>query len=687
MRTPLLAALFAGLTLFGVAGSWLRGQVVLSNDSVLLLTEDFTGELGTGAGEVSWAGSGGFAAVGGDRTVQIGGSPTEINWDAPNFIGLGRTLILGDPNADGTLIWDKAINLGNANRRIRVLHGSGNTGRADARLDKALRGETLSIEGDGRLDITGNNPQLRRTVFIYGAELRLNASGRLGALRFIQVYRGGAFTLDNAGTSNAATGGLYLADRLADSLLNVRLDAGTFRYIGQHGAGNSIESFLGIDFSSGSNTIDIVNHRTDFFSEVRVKRLRVMSLSATVNFISSSGVSDFGDGARFRIEDSLTLTNDILPYATVNGADWASVNSENGIISYGGYNTDAQTNWNSASINGSPTASQVLNSNRSLNSLRLTGGIYVDLAGRTLALNAGALLSTGAIDNTINGGVLSLASNAYMHGYNTGGSGLTISSVIRGTRLTKTGPGSLTFSGTAANALNSGVYVNEGLLILNKSSGVAAISSQVGWRLTIGDGGHSASVRLNRGEQIANGADVWLQGGFADPARHVWHEAVLQFNGAGEEGITETFRTLDVQGIGVIDFQGGTLGAPNFLILDDLNVRYGQEGGSVLLVRNWVDFEDRLLVKRTSANLAASLPHIHFEGYAPGAETRDYNVDFWEVVPAPELSSYGALLGTLGLALWLRRRKSAIFSGKSQKANARNEAPPKWEESCPELRR
>jgi len=665
MRTPLLAALFVLLTFFGVTGPLLHGQVVIDNNLVVLLTEDFTGGLGTGAGEVSWAGSGGFAAVGGDRTVQIGGSPVEINWAAPNFVGNGRTLILGDPNADGTLIWDKAINLGAVNRRIRVLHGSGNADRADARFDKALRGTAvLAIEGDGRLEITGDNPNFTRMITVYGAELRLNDNGSLGVLRAIQVYLGGTFTLDNAGTSNAATGGLYLADRFRDSGF-IRLEAGTFRYIGQTGAGDSVEAFARIDLYSGSHTIDIINNRTDFLSEVRVKQFRTMHPNAVLNFISSSGVSGFGDGARLRVETALTLTGGILPYATVNGADWASVNSvsfnEHRIVSYGAYNTEAETSWSMPTINASPTSNQVLSGNRSINSLRLAEGRQIDLAGRTLTIGASALLSTGAANTTISGGMLNLSQWAYVHVYNTDGAGLTISSRIRGRGLTKTGPGQLTLSGTSANAVIGAIYVNEGLLIFQKSAGVAAIHQESAARMEIGDRGHSATVRLDNSEQISNLMRVWLRGGFADPARHVGQgvEGILQFNGAGGVGITETFHTLVVDGRGVIDFQGGTLGAPNFLILNNLNVRHNTEGGSVLLVRNWVDFEDRLLVRRSSANLTASLPHIHFEGYAPGAITRDYDAQFWEVVPAPEPNTYGAILGALGLGLWVRQRRKS----------------------------
>jgi len=663
MRPSLITTILSALIFFGAAGARLCGQIVLNNDLVVLLIEDFTGGIGLGLGQVSWAGSGGFAAVGGDRVVQIGGSPAMINWTAPNFIGNGNTLILGDPNADGTLIWDKALNLGGVNRRIRVLHGAGNSIRADARLDRELRGTRLTFEGDGRIDMTVNNPFLSGIVSIEGAELRLNTNGRLSSIRRLFVSMGGAFVIDNAGTSNSTTGGAYLSDRFNDVAVDIRLNAGLFRYIGQSTAGDSMEELPSLYLEQGSNTIDIINNRAGFFTEVRVKRLNLPHPSVTVNFISSSGVSGFGEDARLKLELPLTMKGGILPYATVSDADWATMNTvssnEHYITAYWDYDTGAQSNWG-ASSNASPTTDQILTANRTLNSLRLTDGRQIDLAGRTLTIGATALLSTGSANNTISAGRLNLSSWAYVHVYNTGGTGLTINSMVLGKGLTKTGPGSLTLSGAINNTIIGSIYVNEGVLILNKSSGVAAIHQSSAARLEIGDRGHSATVRLNNNEQIGNSMTVWLRGGYADPLRHVGlgHEGVLQFNGAGGTGIRETFRNLIVIGRGVIDFQGGTLAAPNYLILDNLDVRYGIEGGSVLLVRDWVEFEDRLLVRRSSVNLTASLPHIHFEGYAPGAVRRDYNTIYWEIVPAPEPRTYGAIFAALGagLCLWSKRR-------------------------------
>gem|GEM_PF-5608739 len=103
----------------------------------------------------------------------------------------------------------------------------------------------------------------------------------------------------------------------------------------------------------------------------------------------------------------------ILPHATVNDADWATVNTvsanEHYITAYWDYDTGAQSNW-SASSNASPTTDQVLSANRNLNSLRLTGGRQVDLAGGILTIDATALLSTGSANNTISAGRLKLSS-------------------------------------------------------------------------------------------------------------------------------------------------------------------------------------------------------------------------------------------------------------------------------------
>jgi len=658
MLPRLLIALLLVLSLFGLAGVELRGQVVIDNGLVVLLTEDFTGGIGTGPGEVTWAGSGGFAAVGGDRTVQIGGTPTWLSWDV--MIGNANTLILGDPNADGTLIWDKTLYLlGSGTRRIRVLRGAGNATRADARLDRQLLGGALRIEGNGRLDMTANNT-LSQSVSIYGAELRLNRNGRLKSLKSLNISMGGAFIIDNAGTSNSATGGQYISNRLNGNSGNIRLEAGLFRYIGQTELGDSIEKLNDIDLGLGANTIDIINNSSGFLTEVRIQRLKNVHPGATVDFISSSGVSGFGDTARLRVVEAPLAVQEILPYATVNRMDWAALGlaNENGlpIIAYVDYNTGNQTNWNSTTINASPTTDQVLSVNRTINSLRLTDGRQIDLAGKVLTINAAALLSTGASNTTISGGRLTLSTWAYVHVYNTSGAGLTISSTIQGNGLTKTGSGMLTISGTMSNSIFGTVYVNEGMLVLQKSGVAAAIRQHSASRLEIGDRGHAATVRLDNREQIANKMNVWLKGGFADPARHIGYEATLLFNGAGGAGITETFRSLNVIGRGVIDFQGGTLTAQNKLILDDLWVR-STEGDSLLLVRNWVDFEDRLLVRRTSGHLSESLSRIHFEGYQPGAITRDYNEQFWEVVPAPEASTYGAIFSAVGLGLWSRRAR------------------------------
>jgi hypothetical protein len=104
----------------------------------------------------------------------------------------------------------------------------------------------------------------------------------------------------------------------------------------------------------------------------------------------------------------------------------------------------------------------------------------------------------------------------------------------------------------------------------------------------------------------------------------------------------------------VIDFAGGNVCAANYLYLDDLAMTAGSE----LLIRNWIDFTDFLLVRNTSTNVPDLLAQINFEGYGAGAYWQEYDATFSRITPVPEPSTYGAVLmaAGLGFAGWRRWR-------------------------------
>jgi len=88
---------------------------------------------------------------------------------------------------------------------------------------------------------------------------------------------------------------------------------------------------------------------------------------------------------------------------------------------------------------------------------------------------------------------------------------------------------------------------------------------------------------------------------------------------------------------------------------------------AILFMRNWYEYEDYLLVRTNGFDLSF-LQNIRFEGYEDFPVVwRKYDDHYHQITPfgpmsseSPEPSTYGAILGAVGLGLvaWRRRRKS-----------------------------
>jgi len=89
--------------------------------------------------------------------------------------------------------------------------------------------------------------------------------------------------------------------------------------------------------------------------------------------------------------------------------------------------------------------------------------------------------------------------------------------------------------------------------------------------------------------------------------------------------------------------------------LDDLEVTLG----SYLLIKEWKDGRDRLLVKKDSAHVKDSLARIEFEGHdTRTVNIRDYDANYWEIYAlVPEPAAYGTVLGAVGLAVFFCRQR------------------------------
>ena len=80
---------------------------------------DFTRSLGSGPGEMQWAGDGGFQASSVARSVDIGGSRGTLTWGGGGFVPEGNRLVLGTSN-NGALDFQNGIDLGTGMRESRL---------------------------------------------------------------------------------------------------------------------------------------------------------------------------------------------------------------------------------------------------------------------------------------------------------------------------------------------------------------------------------------------------------------------------------------------------------------------------------------------------------------------------------------------------------------------------------------
>jgi autotransporter-associated beta strand protein len=139
----------------GIAGGGGGSPLTLNGGVVGLGNGDFTRGLGTGAAQVRFTGSGGFAAYTADRTVDFGGVVADVTWGTGSFVPNGQALILGAADATHLVTVLNPLDLGTAGRTIHV--NDGITPNADdGMLAGAITGTFVTNIGDsGGLTKTG----------------------------------------------------------------------------------------------------------------------------------------------------------------------------------------------------------------------------------------------------------------------------------------------------------------------------------------------------------------------------------------------------------------------------------------------------------------------------------------------------------------------------------------------------
>ncbi|WP_197456769.1 autotransporter-associated beta strand repeat-containing protein [Cephaloticoccus primus] len=638
------------LTNFQLGG----GTFGLEGDTVML---------GVGAGQVQWmAGKdGGLAHFGGlTGTIRLNGSQDKVTWGQQYFVGLDNMLIIGAHGSAVTHIWDTKLDFAGGERTIRTadsrVMGVEAAVRAEVKVTQPLSNGSLRLTGDGRLDMAVENPDLEGSVTVEGAELRLNEDGSLANISELRIGRAGRVTLDNSGTHDSATGGQDRADRVKNDA-PITLSAGTLRFLGSV-IYDSSETLGALTLAGGANTIDVVNNGN--VATLTLASLKRIDASSTINFTNSAGTGTYGGGStgpRLWFSAAPALSGGILPYATVNGSQWATVTSDGALVPYNDYWTGAPSTW-APDHNVSINTARTVNGTLTINSLRFEDSWVVDLVDNNTALNitSGGFVATapnGQSGKLVLGRLTTAADNLYVHIAN---SQFNLSAAIFGSAgFVKSGPGALALHGPDANTYTGTTYVNEGILSLQKDHGVTAIAGDI----VVGDFKGRDTLLLFNSHQIADTAKVTLRGvqpRHPSGSQHV-HEGILQFNnGPNSPGVREAFDTLHIEGRGVLDFSGGEIGKANYLILNHLTFA---DDISRLIIRRWVEFADYLLVRRSGNEtlIPAILSQINFDGYGD-ARWIPFDDTHWQITPVPEPATYGTILGAaaLVLALWHRRR-------------------------------
>jgi autotransporter-associated beta strand protein len=629
----------------------INGSNVELNGGVLEIgVGSFTRALGTGGNQVRWIADGGFSATGGDRTVNLHNDARTLVWASTgNFVANNQRLIFGSTSADGTVLFANNIDLNGFTRTIHVVDGSATE---EVRFNGDLTNGSLLLTGNGTASLTRDDSAFAGDITVRGAEFVLRDSVNLNAMDAsdtVRLEKGGRLVLDY---NTAANDQGFLSDTVV-----VRLSGGSITSRGD--ADQSIAETVGaLHLDAGANTLDAQRANTSFANRLTFQSLN-RSASSTVDFTNSIGggaLGTSGNNPGIAFSSAPTLDDGILAYATVNGTGFAT-HGANGVAAAA---TDTGT-WE-ANKNIGVTANGILgfDLNRQVNSVVITNGASMDFAGRNVDVQSGGLLAHGSSATIFTGGGTLTSSSGELITHVYGSGGFTIQQAVTNSgstpvAFTKSGDGTLTFSGTAANTYTGVTTVNAGTLALAKSAGLNAIAGN----LVVGDGRGVDTVRLDANDQIADTASVTLRGGELGNSANV---ARLEMNGAASDSFgsrVERFATLNIEGNTILDFGGGTPCSPTFLYLDFLNVA----SNALLTITNWIEFTDFLLVDKTTFD-SEDLSRVIFDGYGGEASWKSYDSDYYQIIPyspVPEPASYGALAvgGLLGLATFRRRRRAA----------------------------
>lgn len=420
----------------------------------------------------------------------------------------------------GTLIINAARLRAQDTSRTLALDGPGN-GVINAVIENgATVALPLTKSGSGTWVLTGANTYTGATAVTAGTLKVTNKNGLSGTSR-LTVSGGATFHYQSGALGNNLTvAGLTLANnsRIGAELGNsIVVGAGgatttgatvTLDLFGISGNSYAAGAYNVITAGSGLNAgtynLGLVYNMTGFKVDTaqgtngisKTDTAVTVYLAAAAELVTAYWKGGFtgGGGALghvWAVSNGTTQSN----WVTDVGADTPLVPGANTNVIF---SASGATNQN---------VPMVLGANMSIGSLTFNDATPATLSDGTnqLRINGQNAITVNGAGPVVLNTNLVLAHAAPVLNVGAGGT-LTLGLSVSGANVTKTGSGTLTFSGSHASTFSGLFTVSGGTLLLGKADGVASISDD----LRIQSGG---TVRLLNGNQIADAADVTVEAG------------------------------------------------------------------------------------------------------------------------------------------------------------------------------
>lgn len=454
---------------------------------VLLTNGAFNRQVGALSNRVQWTGSGGFGALGGALTVNLGGTvtPQTFTWGAGGFVPTGEALVFGSVYADSIVTFRNNIDLSGDQGRIAIMDNPDSDGDFAIVSGVISNGELIvgATGYEGRLVLTGAN------TFAGG----LTVAGGL-----VEIAEGGSLNDDGAVTVNLGAAlilgavdaiGVLVNNGMTTIMSDLNVAALTNdRIMTLMGSVTTPGHFVndGIMLVLGERTITAAGLSGGADAEIQVSDAAALTVNLSGDSLYSGLI--VGDGALIKAGDgALTLT-------AAQGFSGGTIIRAGGIDTSGGgslhdegfvtVDAGAMFRAGTADTVGLLTADGTVFADASLATAGLAGGGSVTVASNQI-------FTASQDGNTIFAGVFD-------------GSG----------GFVKQGAGALTLTGAMAQA---GALVIEGGRMLTRDGGqfsdLAAIIVGGDGHLDIGVADVIASLGVAPGGRATIGADVTAANG------------------------------------------------------------------------------------------------------------------------------------------------------------------------------